>query len=103
MFLERRGKGGGERREHRGDVVFAGNRLGEAALDDEGGCGAARIDHLVLARKRLVEPPYQVRAETGGERGPWRVGDLADGLQADPVHRRDRFRVEAQRRHRQRV
>ncbi len=73
------------------------DRLGEAALGDEGRDRPARADRLLLAAERLVEPAEERAAEAGGERRARRIHDLADPLQPDPVEGRDCLRVEAER------
>ena len=100
--LETGGERRGERGERGGDVLFPGDRLGEAALGDEGRRRPARADRLLVVAKRQIEPANETDAEAGGKRGAGRVEDLADLLQADAVHGEDGFGIEAQRGERQR-
>ena len=92
LLLQRAGKRG----EGRGDVILKRDRLGEAALGDQGGERPARVDRLFLLSERLIEPAEKIAAETGGKRRARRIHDLADALQADALQREDGVVIEAQ-------
>ncbi len=87
----------GERGDGRGDIVLAGDRLGEAPFGDQRGDRAARVDRLLFPPQGLIEPAHEAGAEAGGEGAARRVEDLADALEPDPVERRDGLGFEAER------
>ena len=83
-------------------VGFKRDRIGKTALHQRGRDRQTRLDRLILAAERLVDPADELNPETGGERGARTLQHIADVLEPDLRQRIDDLGRKSQRGERQR-
>ena len=77
------------------------DRLGEAALGEEGRRRTARTDRFLVDAQRPIEALDERAAETGGKRRARCADDLADAFQPDAIECGDGVVLETERGERQ--
>src|SRR5262245_49441232 len=83
-------------------VFLAYDRLVKTPLGDIGCNRQARSERLVFTAERAVDLAQEIGAETGGERRPRQIENVADALEAKARQRRDHLAGQPQRRKGQR-
>ena len=83
-------------------VGFKRDRIGKTALHQRGRDRQTRLDRLVFATERLVDPADELNPEAGGERSARTLQHIGDVLEPDLRQRIDDLGRKSQRGERQR-